>query len=75
MKVKERKPADGPKRRDISRPDGWEFYLDSSNMWQWRKYVEKKVVAVSGDGFWSRTACMNDARRSGFGAAEHEIRK
>jgi len=66
MKARERIPVNGTNRRDISRPDGWEFYLDRNNMWQWRKFVEKKVVAVSGDGFWSRAACMNDARRSGF---------
>ncbi len=66
MKVKEHKPVNGTKSQNVSRPDGWEFYLDRNNMWQWRKYMEKKVVAVSGDGFWSRAACMNDARRSGY---------
>ncbi len=66
MKVRERKSVNGAKWRDVSRPDGWEFYLDRNDMWQWRKYFEKKVVAVSGDGFWSRAECMNDARRSGY---------
>jgi len=44
----------------------WEFYRDNSNQWQWRKFEHNKVVAVSADGFSSRQACANDARRKGY---------
>lgn len=46
--------------------DRWEFYKDQNRQWQWRKFVKDKVVAVSGSGFYSRTACVNDARRRGY---------
>jgi hypothetical protein len=47
-------------------PDRWEFYKDRTDQWQWRKFAEKKVVAVSGDGFFSKQACVNNARGRGY---------
>jgi len=47
-------------------PDRWEFYKDRTDQWQWRKFAEKKVVAVSGDGFFSKQACVNNARDRGY---------
>lgn len=47
-------------------PDRWEFYKDRTDQWQWRKFEEKKVVAVSGDGFYSKQACVNNARMRGY---------
>ena len=44
----------------------WEFYGDKVNQWQWRKFVLNKVVAVSLDSFYSRQACVNDARKRGY---------
>ena len=44
----------------------WEFYKDRSNEWQWRKFESNKVVAVSADGFYSRQACVNDAKQRGY---------
>ena len=46
--------------------DRWEFYKDKLGQWQWRKFVTNKVVAVSSDGFYSRQACMNNARTRGY---------
>lgn len=50
-------------------PDRWEFYKDRTDQWQWRKFAEKKVVAVSGDGFLSRQACVDNARGRGYSGA------
>ncbi|MBI4546919.1 MAG: DUF1508 domain-containing protein [Ignavibacteriae bacterium] len=44
----------------------WEFYQDKINQWQWRKFVANKVVAVSSDSYYSRQACVNDARKRGY---------
>ena len=44
----------------------WMFYKDKGNQWQWRKFEVNKVVAVSADGFYSRQACVNDARKRGY---------
>ena len=44
----------------------WEFYKDRFDQWQWRKFEGNKVVAVSGDGFFSRQACVNNARTRGY---------
>ena len=50
----------------IKQADRWELYRDKSNQWQWRKFENNKVVAVSGDGFYSRRACANDAKQRGY---------
>jgi hypothetical protein len=50
----------------IKQGDRWELYRDKSNQWQWRKFENNKVVAVSGDGFYSRQACAKDARQKGY---------
>jgi hypothetical protein len=47
-------------------PDRWQFYRDSVNQWQWRKFVRDKVIIVSADGFGSRQACVNNARTRGY---------
>ena len=44
----------------------WEFYKDRINQWQWRKFLDSKVVAVSADSYYSRQACVNDARKRGY---------
>ena len=44
----------------------WQFYKDKIGQWQWRKFEAKKVVAVSGDGFNSRPACIKDAKTRGY---------
>ena len=44
----------------------WQFYHDKLNQWQWRKFVVNKVVGVSSDSFYSRQACVNDARKRGY---------
>ncbi len=47
-------------------PEHWEFYIDRFDQWQWRKFEANKVVAVSGDGFYSKQACVNNARTRGY---------
>lgn len=44
----------------------WQFYKDKIGQWQWRKFEANKVVAVSSDGFYSRQACVNNARTRGY---------
>ena len=44
----------------------WQFYKDKIGQWQWRKFEAKKVVAVSADGFYSRQACINNAKTKGY---------
>jgi hypothetical protein len=58
--------ADSPVRPP---PDRWDFYKDRFDQWQWRKYQEWKVVAVSGDGFYSKEACITNARGRGYGGS------
>ncbi len=50
----------------IQLADRWEFYKDRLGEWQWRKFEANKVVAVSADGFYSRQACVNNARQRGY---------
>ena len=47
-------------------PDRWEFYIDRSHMWQWRKFEENKVVAVSHEGFFSQRECVDNAMTRGY---------
>lgn len=44
----------------------WMFYKDKMGQWQWRKFEANKVVAVSGDSFNSRPACVKDAKTRGY---------
>ncbi len=46
--------------------DRWEFYKDKINQWQWRKYIDNKVVTVSSGSFASSRACVIDARKRGY---------
>lgn len=46
--------------------DRWEFYEDKMSQWQWRKFVANKVVAVSAYSYFTRQACVVDARTRGF---------
>ena len=50
----------------IQLSDRWEFYKDRLGEWQWRKFEANTVVAVSADGFYSRQACVNNARQRGY---------
>jgi len=50
----------------IQLADRWEFYKDRLGEWQWRKFEANKVVAVSANGFYSRQACLNNARQRGY---------
>ena len=50
----------------IALSDRWQFYKDKLGQWQWRKFESNKVVAVSSDGYFSRQACVNNARTRGY---------
>ena len=50
-------------------PDRWEFYKDRFDQWQWRKFEDGKVVAVSADGYFSREDCVDNARARGYGGS------
>ncbi|HMD14574.1 MAG TPA: DUF1508 domain-containing protein [Bacteroidota bacterium] len=50
----------------MQHPDRWQFYKDRIGQWQWRKFEANKVVAVSGNGFFSRQGCVNNARTRGY---------
>jgi hypothetical protein len=43
-----------------------QFYKDSNGLWQWRKFKNNKIVAVSIDGFSSRQAGVINARLRGY---------
>ena len=53
----------------------WQFYKDKFGEWQWRKFEAKKVVAVSADGFYSRQACVNNARTRGYAGPQKSALK
>jgi hypothetical protein len=46
--------------------DRWQFYKDTVGQWQWRKFGNNKVVAVSPDGFTTRKACVVNATTRGY---------
>jgi len=45
--------------------DRWQFYKDKLGQWQWRKFENNKVVAVSPDGFSTRKECVLHAMTKG----------
>jgi len=53
--------------------DRWQFYKDKPGMWQWRRFESNKVVAVSYDGFFSRQACVNNAKTRGYVVADPNV--
>lgn len=47
--------------------DKWEFYLDASSKWRWRRIASNgKIVGAASEGFSSRQACVENARRNGY---------
>ena len=50
----------------IRLPDRWQFYKDKGGLWQWRKYGDNKVVAVSYESYYSRQACVKNAKTRGY---------
>jgi uncharacterized protein YegP (UPF0339 family) len=50
----------------IQLSDRWQIYKDKIGQWQWRKFENNKVVAVSADGFPTRKACVSNAKSRGY---------
>jgi len=52
----------------------WKFYQDKSGQWQWRKFMDNKIVAVSFDSFPSRNKCIWNAGQRGYVASPKKER-
>jgi uncharacterized protein YegP (UPF0339 family) len=47
--------------------DKWEFYQDPQRMWRWRRIASNgRVVGASTEGYTTRQACVENARRNGY---------
>ncbi len=47
--------------------DKWEFYQDSAGEWRWRRIAPNgQIVGASSEGYSSRRACEENARRNGW---------
>lgn len=47
--------------------DTWEFYTDNRGDWRWRRVAANgRIVGASSQGFSSRQACVENARRNGY---------
>lgn len=47
--------------------DRWEFYKDSAGKWRWRRIAPNgEIVGASTQGYSSRQACEENARRHGW---------
>ncbi len=47
--------------------DRWEFYQDARKKWRWRRVaVNGRIIAASTEGYVKRSACVNNARQSGY---------
>lgn len=47
--------------------DTWEFYTDSAGKWRWRRKAPNgEIVGASSEGFSTREACVENARRNGY---------
>lgn len=51
----------------MSTNDRWEFYVDSRLEWRWRRIAPNgQIVGASSEGYSSRQACVENARRNGY---------
>ncbi|MGJ4849166.1 YegP family protein [Bacillota bacterium Meth-B3] len=47
--------------------DRWEFYQDAAGQWRWRRIAPNgKIVGASSEGFSSKQACVENAKRNGY---------
>jgi len=47
--------------------DKWEFYLDKSGDWRWRRVATNgRIVGASSEGYKTLTDCEHNARRHGY---------
>ena len=53
--------------------DRWELYRDSRQKWRWRRIAPNgRIVNASSQGYGTRTACLDNARRCGYEAPQPE---
>ncbi|MCZ5120873.1 DUF1508 domain-containing protein, partial [Escherichia coli] len=49
--------------------DKWEFYLDNSKEWRWRRTASNgRIVGASSQGYVNKSDCIDNARRHGYTA-------
>ena len=47
--------------------DHFEFYLDNRGKWRWTRYSSNgRIVGASSQGYVSKQACIENARRNGY---------
>ena len=47
--------------------DKWEFYQDARKEWRWRRIASNgRIVGASSEGYSTRAACVQNARRNGY---------
>lgn len=47
--------------------DTWTFYQDARGEWRWRRTARNgQIVGASSEGYSSRQACVENARRNGY---------
>jgi uncharacterized protein YegP (UPF0339 family) len=47
--------------------DRWEFYQDARKKWRWRRAAANgRIIAASTEGYVKRSACVDNAKKSGF---------
>ena len=51
----------------VGADDKWDFYQDSRQEWQWRRTAPNgRIVGSSSEGYSSRSACLENAKRNGY---------
>ncbi|WP_418549723.1 YegP family protein [Parabacteroides goldsteinii] len=47
--------------------DRFEFYSDNRDKWRWRRYSSNgRIVGASSQGYASKQACIENAKRNGY---------
>ena len=47
--------------------DRFEFYLDNSGKWRWRRYSSNgRIVGSSSQGYASKQGCIENAKRNAY---------
>jgi uncharacterized protein YegP (UPF0339 family) len=53
--------------KKLGATDDWEFYTDKGGSHRWRRLAtNKEVVGSSSEGYSSKAACLENAKRNGY---------